>query len=338
MAAHRSTGTIQVARAIWYVGNGRVELKPVTIEPPQTGFVGLRMLYSGISRGTERLVFNGAVGESEYERMRAPFQEGSFSFPIKYGYCATAIVENGPHEIVGRTVFCLHPHQDYFVIPADAISLVPANIPARRATLAANMETALNAIWDSGSTIGDKVVIVGAGVVGLLIAYLLAKTPGTDITIVDVNTDRRAIAKRFGATFATPDEAPKGRDVVFHTSATDAGLATAMNTVGREGTVVELSWYGDKQTSLALGGAFHSQRLRLIASQVGHVSPHRRARWSHRDRLAKAIELLADPILDDLVNSDIAFQAAATELPKIFADDVKSLAPVIKYDAADDIA
>ncbi len=339
MVIRRSAGNFHIARAVWYTGKGNVELRPDRVGQPAPGHVRLRMLFSGISRGTERLVFEGAVGVSEYERMRAPFQTGHFPFPVKYGYCATGVVENGADEFVGHTVFCLHPHQDVFVVPATAITFLPEGLPARRATLAANMETALTAMWDSGSNLGDRIVIIGAGVVGLLVAYLAAHIPGTDVTVVDIDASRKPIVDQFGATFATPDEVNQNceanADVVFHTSASAAGLQTAISVAGPEATIVEMSWYGDRETPVNLGGAFHSQRLRLIASQVGQIPTHRQPRWTYQKRITKALDLLQDPVFDALVAEDILFDDVATALPEVLGKDAKGLAPVIRYPTED---
>jgi threonine dehydrogenase-like Zn-dependent dehydrogenase len=302
------------------------------LQRPRAGEALVRTLFSGISRGTERLVFNGGIGESEWERMRGPNQEGAFPFPVKYGYCATGVVEEGPAELMGRTVFCLHPHQDHFVAPAAALVPVPEAVPARRAVLTANMETALNACWDGGAGPGDRIVVVGAGVVGLLVTSLAARLPGTEVTTVDVNEARRPLAESLGARFALPADAPADADLVFHASATAAGLATAINCAGFEATIVEMSWYGDRPVQAELGGAFHSRRLRLVSSQVGHVSPGRRPRWTHRRRVATAAALLASlPALDALVAEEIAFDDAPRELPRILAAGASGLAPVIRY-------
>jgi threonine dehydrogenase-like Zn-dependent dehydrogenase len=300
---------------------------------PQPGEATVRALYSGISRGTERLVFNGEVGRSEWERMRCPNQEGAFPFPVKYGYCATGVVEIGPGELLGRTVFCLHPHQDHFNAPVASLVPVPEGVPARRATLTANMETVLNAVWDSGVGPGDRIVVVGAGVVGLLVAALATRLPGTDVTSVDVDESRRPLAQALGARFAQPAEAPGDADIVFHASATAAGLNTAIDCAGFEGTIVEMSWYGDKPVQVGLGGAFHSRRLKLVSSQVGHVSAGRRPRWTYRRRVETAAGLLATmPSLDALVAEEIAFEDAPRELPRVLGAGAAGLAPVIRYD------
>jgi threonine dehydrogenase-like Zn-dependent dehydrogenase len=321
----------QMSRAVWYTAPGVVELRSTPLGSATPNEVLVRTAFSGISRGTERLVLSGSIGRQEWDRMRAPLQEGDFPFPVKYGYCATGIVEAGPNGLRGRPVFCLHPHQDWFIADAAMAVPIPDTVPIRRATLAANMETALNAIWDSGASAGDRIVVVGAGIVGLLVAHLAARLPGADVTVVDVAPERRAIAEHLGARFATPEAAPRGADVVFHTSVSAAGLNTAVDCAGMEATIVELSWYGEKDVPVRLGGAFHSQRLRLQSSQVGQVSPNRRPRWSYRRRIEKALELLAVPALDALVADEIAFADAPNALPRILAPGATGLAPVIVY-------
>lgn len=299
---------------------------------PQANEARVRTLFSGISRGTERLVLEGRVPASEHERMRAPLQQGQFPFPVKYGYCATGIVEEGPDDLAGRTVFCLHPHQDMFVAPAAMLVPVPDGVPPRRATLAANAETALNAHWDAGTGPADRIVVVGAGVVGLLVAFIAARLPGADVTVVDVDEARASVVEKLGARFALPDAAPADADVVFHASASPAGLATALAAAGQEAAVVELSWYGAREVAAPLGAAFHSRRLRLVSSQVGQVSPGRRPRWTYRRRLEAALALLADgDALDVLVAEDIAFADAPGRLPELLAAGVGGLAPVIRY-------
>jgi len=327
----RSTGKTRIARAVWYARKGAVELRAAPLPRPKPDEAVVRTQFSAISRGTERLVFNGAVGRSEWERMRGPNQEGAFPFPVKYGYCATGVVEDGPGELAGKTVFCLHPHQDYFNVPVASLVPVPDGVPARRATLTANMETALNALWDGGAGPGDRIVVVGAGVVGLLVTSLAARLPGAEVTTVDVDETRRPIAQSLGARFALPAEAPADADLVFHASATSAGLATAINCAGFEGTIVEMSWYGDEPVQIDLGGAFHSRRLKIVSSQVGHVATSRRPRWSYRRRVEVAVRLLALPALDALVAEEIAFEDAPRELPRVLGPGASGLAPVIRY-------
>lgn len=330
-APRKTAGSHHMARAIWYAEPGKVELRAARVGPPQPGEARVRMLWSGISRGTERLVLKGAVPESEWDRMKAPLQEGAFPFPVKYGYCGVGVVEDGPADILGKTAFCLHPHQEVFTAPLSMLVPVPAAVPPRRATLAANMETALNALWDSGAAPADRIVVVGGGIVGLMIASLAARLPGAEVTLVDVAPERAALAQSFGVGFAGPDMAPIDADVVFHASVSSAGLATAIRCAGMEAAIVEMSWYGDRDVSVPLGGAFHSRRQRLISSQVGQVSAGHRPRWTYRRRLEAALRLLDDARLDALVAEEIAFADAATALPALLSDGAPGLAPVIRY-------
>lgn len=324
----------RTAHALWYVGKGEVELRAEPVTGPAPDEVVIRTLFSAISRGTERLILYGTVPQNEWERMRAPLQAGKFPFPVKYGYCAAGIVETGPLDLEGRTVFVLHPHQDLFVAPASLAVLVPDGVPPRRATLAANMETALNAVWDAGCGPADRIVVVGGGAVGMLVGYLTSRMPATDVTLVDIVPGREQIAAQLGVRFALPPEAPAEADVVFHTCATAQGLATAIRAAGLEGTIVELSWYGDGTIPVPLGGAFHSRRLKLISSQVGQIAPTRRPRWTHRRRLEAAVSLLQDPRLDALITEEIDFADAPTRLPQTLAPDAPGLVSVIRYPAA----
>jgi NADPH:quinone reductase-like Zn-dependent oxidoreductase len=321
----------EAARALWYVTRGRAELRAAPLPPAGPVDARVRTLWSALSRGTERLVYHGRVSMAESERMRAPMQEGDFPYPVKYGYCAVGIVEEGPRDLEGRTVFALHPHQDRFVAPVAMLAPVPQDVPARRAVLAANMETALNGLWDAGAGPGDRIVVVGAGVVGLLIGYLAAGLPGAEVTMVDIDLSRGAIARGLGCRFSKPLDAPGEADVVFHATATEAGLACALSCTGNEATVVEMSWYGDAPVRVPLGGDFHGRRLKLISSQVGQVPPARRVRWTHRRRLEKALSLLADDRLESLVTEEIAFADLPAELPRLMAPGAPGLATAVRY-------
>jgi threonine dehydrogenase-like Zn-dependent dehydrogenase len=320
------------ARALWYVTRGRTELRQAPLPPTGPEDVRVKTLWSALSRGTERLVFEGRVSITESERMRAPLQEGDFPYPVKYGYCAVGVVEEGRRELLGRTVFALHPHQERFVAPVYLVAPVPEAVPPRRAVLAANMETALNALWDSGAGPGDRILVVGAGVVGLLVGYLAARLPGAEVTMVDIDLSRRAVAKHLGCEFRKPLDAPGEADVVFHASATAPGLACALSCAGEEASVVEMSWYGDAPVAAPLGLDFHSRRLKLISSQVSQVAASRRPRWTHRRRLEKALALLADERLDALVIEEVAFPDLPAELPRLLAPGAPGLATLVRYD------
>jgi threonine dehydrogenase-like Zn-dependent dehydrogenase len=304
------------ARAFWVRKPGAGEIREVPLPEPGPDDVVVRTLHSGISRGTETLVFRGEVPESQREAMRAPFQEGDFPGPVEYGYLVVGVVERGPAELRGRTVFCLHPHQTAFVVPAGAVVPVPDDVPARRAVLAGTVETAVNALWDAPPLLGDRVTVVGAGMVGCCLARLLARFPGVDVELVDVDDGREDIAARLGVRFASPAGATGDRDLVLHASATAAGLQRSLDLLRPEGTVVELSWYGDRAVELSLGGAFHSRRLSVRASQVGAVAASRRGSRTTRDRLALALDLLQDPAFDALVAGASPFD----DLPEVMAE------------------
>ncbi len=317
-------------RSLWYVGPRECALNAESLTPGP-GEAVVRTLFSGISRGTERLVFEGRVPASEHERMRGPGMAGAFPFPVKYGYCAVGVVEAGPQDLVGRRVFALHPHQGHFAMPPDRLTVLPETLPSRRAVLAANMETALNALWDSGAGPGDRIAMVGAGVVGLLVASIAARLPGADVTIIDPDASRAPLAGALGCAFANSAAGLADCDVVFHASASAAGLNAAIGLAGFEGTIVELSWHGAGETPVALGGAFHSRRLRLVSSQVGHIAPCRRARWSYARRMAKALDLLDDARLDALITDDIPFAEAPARLPALFAPGAAGLTAVLVH-------
>jgi NADPH:quinone reductase-like Zn-dependent oxidoreductase len=318
-----------VSKALWYVAKMRAELRNETVAAPAAGELRVRARFGAVSRGTERLVFEGRVPESEFERMRAPFMGGAFPHPVKYGYSIVGTVEEGPQR--GRTVFVLHPHQSEFVVPELAAAAVPDNVPPQRAVLAANMETALNAVWDGAPGPADRIAIVGGGVVGLLVARLCARMPGTSVTVVDVSPGRRELAQALGAGFASPDDAPENCDVVFHASASSAGLATALRIAGEEGVVVELSWYGAGDVAVPLGQAFHSRRLRLLSSQVGKVAASHRPRWTYHQRLSAALALLDDVALDALLAPPVEFTDLPARLPALLAVDADARCPLIRY-------
>lgn len=319
------------ARALWYVAPGRTELRETAIPAPGAGEVLVRTLYSGISRGTERLVFEGKVPPAERQRMRMPTQEGEFPFPVKYGYAAVGAVEAGNPAFIGRTVFALHPHQTQFVIPESAAVPVPDAVPARRAVLAANIETALNVLWDGEAKAGQKIAVIGGGIVGLLVAALAARPFDADVTLIDKEPEREALASKLGAAFALPAAAPHGFELVVHTSASDAGLALALDIAAFEATVVEASWYGDRPVSAPLGGAFHSQRLKLVSSQVGAVASSHRARYTHRQRMDEAMRLLADGRFEALIGEEIPFDQLPQQMPRLLAPDAPGVGALVKY-------
>lgn len=319
------------SKALWFVAPQRAEWRDEPLAVPATGDLRVRALFSGISRGTESLVFHGRVPASEYARMRAPFQAGQFPFPVKYGYAAVGQVEGGPADLAGKAVFALYPHQTAYTLPRGAVMVLPDGLPPARAVMAANMETALNAMWDGAAAPASRIAVVGAGVVGSLVAYLAGRLPGAEVTLIDIQPARARIAAALGVAFGTPDQAPADCDLVFHASGSAAGLDTALAAAGDEATVVEMSWYGDAQVPVALGSAFHSRRLRLISSQVGKVANSQRSRWSLERRLAAALMLLRDPKLDVLLEPACPFAELPDRLSAILGPGSGTLCQVIAY-------
>jgi len=325
----------RVACAFWLNAPGHGEIRTVPLPDPGPDEVLVRTLCSGVSRGTETLVFRGGVPVSQHSVMRAPFQEGDFPGPLKYGYLNVGVVEEGPPALVGRTVFSLYPHQTHYVVPASAVTPVPDSVPASRAVLAGTVETAVNALWDAAPLVGDRIAVIGAGMVGCGVAAILARYPAVRVQLVDADPARAATARALGVDFALPQDALGDCDLVVHASATEKGLARSLELLAPEGTVIELSWYGDRQVSLPLGEAFHSRRLVVRSSQVGAVSPARRARRTFADRLALALDLLADPAFDALITGESAFEELPEILPRLASGDLPALCHRIRYASAD---
>jgi NADPH:quinone reductase-like Zn-dependent oxidoreductase len=319
------------ARAYWSVAPGVGELRDVRLRAADADEVQVRALWSGVSRGTEALVALGRVPPSQWSAMRAPFQEGEFPFPVKYGYANVGLVEHGPVDLLGREVFCLYPHQTRYVVPRFAVTPLPAGLPAARAVLAANMETALNAVWDAAAAPGQRIHVIGAGVVGAMVAYLCARLPGAEVTLADIARGRATLASALGVGFAHPDTLTGDADLVLHASGSPGGLRTALEVAGLEARVVEVSWYGSSEVALPLGEAFHSRRLALLSSQVGQVAPAMRPRWPHARRLAKALELLRDPALDHLITGEVPFTELPGLLPRLAADPDGALCVRVVY-------
>ncbi len=330
-AVTRITGN---TKALWYASRERCVIETVGCESPQSGEVRVQTLFSGISRGTEGLVFRGEVPQSEWQRMRAPFQAGDFPFPVKYGYANVGKVLEGDPGLAGRVVFSLFPHQSDFTLPSECCVPVPDGVPAQRAILAANMETALNAIWDGKPSPGDHICVVGGGVLGLLIAYVAGQLPGSVVTLVDTNPKRAAIAESLGVRFALPEDAPVDQDLVFHTSASSAGLTTALRCAGDGTSIIELSWYGAMDVQVPLGADFHCRRLKLVSSQVGTIPVERQARWTYRRRLETALSLLEDPALDRLISHRVPFDDLPERLPDLLNKASDVLAALVVYDGA----
>lgn len=328
MVANTLPGT---ARAFWTVAPGRGELRTMELPAPGPGEALVRTLHTGISRGTEMLVYKDQVPGSVQELMRCPFQEGELPAPVKYGYLAVGVVEEGPAELQGRNVFCLHPHQDWFVAPVEALIPVPDGVPAARAVLTGMVETAVNAVWEAGPRLGDRIAVIGAGIVGLLVGALLKRFPLGRLQLIDIDPAKAATASELGVDFAAPDEAAGDCDIVVHCSASEDGLSSGLGLLGDDGELIEMSWYGDRTVQVPLGGAFHARRLSIRASQVGAVAAARRARRSNRERLLIAMELLQDPVFDVLLTGSSRFEDLPDVMRRLASGELGGLCHVIDY-------
>lgn len=323
-------------RAFWIREPGVGQIRPAGIHEPGPGEVRVRTVCTAVSRGTETLVFRGGVPESQHDTMRAPFQEGAFPGPVKYGYLNVGVVQIGPPQLLGRTVFCLFPHQTAYVVPAAAVLPVPDEVPPSRAVLAGVVETAVNALWDAAPLVGDRITVVGAGMVGCCVARLLTRFPGMQVTLVDVDPAKDGVAAALEADFRLPEDAAGDQDLVIHTSATAAGLQLSLELLRVEGSVVDLSWYGDADVRIGLGGAFHSGRLAIRSSQVGMVSPARRGARSPADRLRLALDLLRDPAFDTIITGESPFEDLPEVLPRLVDGTLPALCHLITYDQLTD--
>jgi threonine dehydrogenase-like Zn-dependent dehydrogenase len=315
--------------AFWLASPGQGEIRPERVPAPARGEVLVRTLHSGVSRGTETLVFAGRVPSSQWTAMRAPFQEGDFPAPVKYGYLNVGVVEDGVPDLVGETVFCLYPHQTRYVVPASAVTVVPTGVPAHRAVLAGTVETAVNALWDGCPQIGDRIAVVGAGMVGASVAAVAAGLPGVRVELVDPDPSRASLAEALGVSYAAPADARGDCDLVVHASATSDGLTRALELLAPEATVVELSWYGDRRVSVPLGEFFHSRRLTVRSSQVGGIAPNRRRTYAQR--LALSLELLRNPVFDALITGRSPFAELPEVLPRLADGSLPALCHVIDY-------
>jgi NADPH:quinone reductase-like Zn-dependent oxidoreductase len=319
------------ATSYWTTGPDQGELRTEELRRPGPDEALVRTLYSGISKGTELVVHHAAVPPCVAEQMRAPYQEGSFPSPVKFGYLSVGVVEEGPEGWVGQAVFCLHPHQDRYVVAVSALTRVPDAVPPRRAVLTGTVETAVNALWEAGPRLGDRIAVIGAGLVGGMVATLLRTFPLARLQLVDLDPARKELADALGVDFAHPDDALPDCDIVFHCSASEGGLERSLKLVGDEGEIIEMSWYADRKVALPLGEDFHARRLSIRASQVGAVARARRHRRTNADRLDLAVSLLKDPVFDAFLSGASAFKELPDVVQRLSDGRLDALCHIIYY-------
>ena len=330
-----NSGQEAQATAYWTTGPKHGELRNEALHAPGPGEALVRTLYSGISKGTEIVVHTGSVPPRVAEEMRAPHQEGTFPSPVKFGYLSVGIVEEGPEDWAGQKVFCLNPHQDRYVISTDALTRIPDGVPARRAVLTGTVETAVNALWEAGPRLGDRIAVVGAGLVGGMVATLLRTFPLARLQLVDLDSERKHLADKLGVDFALPDDATPDCDIVFHCSASQEGLARSLQLAGHEGEIIEMSWYANREVTLPLGEDFHARRLSIRASQVGVVARPRRHRRTTAERLELAVELLKDPVFDAFLTGASPFAELPAVVQNLADGTLEALCHVIEYPKED---
>ena len=266
----------------------------------------VKTLYSGISKGTEKLVANGKVNFTQFDIMRCPLQEGDFDFPIKYGYINIGEIINGPKFLIGKNIFTLSPHQSIFKISLNNINIIKSkNI--KKYLLTANMETAVNIFWDSQTKKNNKILIIGLGSVGLLTAFYFKLRGYENLYVTDINTNKRKISNKLNLNFVNFSKV-KNLDCIINTTSSYEILNTCFTKLNLDGKVVEASWYGQGYGKLNLGNDFHSKRLKIISSQVSNIPPHMQKKQTYKSRLKIAIDSLSDDKLMCLINSKSKFE------------------------------
>ena len=310
------------ARALWFETAGRARIRDETLAAPPDGWRRITAVASGVSPGTERLVATGGVPASVYDTMRCPYMEGSFDFPLKYGYSLVGRLDDG------RLAHVLHPHQTLCNVRAADIRIVPDDVPAERATLAANLETAVNALWDAELSLGERTLVIGFGTVGSLIARLLLRT-NAPFDVLDVDPAKRKLARDLG--FNAVDAVGGEYDVAIGASGNADEVQTALDAVGSEGRVIEVSWLGSQEARLDLGGAFHSGRKRIIGSQVSQIPPRLRGRWDFARRTELVFALLRDPAFDAHLTSAVPFEELPRFYEELCAGRAGGLSVVVRY-------
>jgi 2-desacetyl-2-hydroxyethyl bacteriochlorophyllide A dehydrogenase len=322
-------------RELWFTAPGAVELREGLPAQLATGQVRVRALASGISQGTELLLWRGEGPEPfdpSLDAASAP------TYPRRYGYAWVGeIVETcAVDRRVGERVFALLAHGDEHCVVASAARRLPPELPAERATLAANLETAVNVVWDAGIGLGDDVLVVGGGVVGLLAGQLARRAGASRVRLVEPLAARRLVAETLGFDAALSPEqligaAEAEADVVIEATGRPECLDLAIAQARSEGVVAVASFYGQRVAPVSLGVAFHRRRLTLRASQVSHLPPSRAGRWSFDRRFELVCELLRDPRLDALLERPIAIADAAAVYARLAAAPQGSLQVVFHY-------
>lgn len=331
-------------RAVWTTGPRSLELRAEHLSPPGPHEVLVRTLVSGISQGSEMLVYRGEAPRDL--PLDLPTLAGSFAFPIKYGYALVGRVEAAGSAATGFAlgdhVFVHHPHQEAFTVVETMPIRLPRGLDPVLGVFTANLETAVNALLDSTIHLGESVVVFGLGVVGMLIAQLLKRSGAGLVVAVDPLPARRALATVAGIDTVLSNDIDisaqvhdltqgRGADLAIEASGHGAALQAAIDCVADEGTVLAVSWYGMKPVTLALGGHFHRGRVQVQSSQVGRVNPELAPRWDRARRTALVQHLLPSLHLAELITHRIPFERAADAFRLLDEHADEALQVVLTY-------
>ncbi|WP_298982402.1 zinc-dependent alcohol dehydrogenase [Caldilinea sp.] len=327
-----------VRRSVIFTAPGKVVVRAEPIPQPQPGELLVQTLVSAISAGTELLFLRGEVPANMEVDSAIPALNGAVRYPLRYGYaCVGRVIEAGEEQDrgwLGCTVFAFHPHASHFVASTAQILPVPDDLTPHRAALLPNMETAVNLVMDGQPGIGERVAVIGLGVVGLLTIALLARFPLERLLAVDPLPQRRGLATALGAHAAlAPEELTErsGYDLVYEVSGSPIALNTALALTGFAGRIVIGSWYGVKQAPLDLGGAFHRSRIRLLASQVSTIDPRWSGRWNKKRRIDLAWAMLRAVEIERLITHRLPVEEAPTAYRLLEQEPERTLQVLFEY-------
>jgi threonine dehydrogenase-like Zn-dependent dehydrogenase len=320
------------SHALWHRSASESEIITGDIRKEEGKELLVESFFSLVSIGTERTVALGMVPPEIREQMKVPYMEGSFSFPCKYGYSLVGKIIRGPAGLKNRFVHLMHPHQDMAWVHPSSVFPLPDGIPPRRAVLAGNMETAVNALWDSEISVGDSVLIAGFGIVGALIALLASCIPGVAIVVLETNEKRRSLAAKLG--FDLFENFRTGNtpfDAALNTTGDENALQICIDNTGFESQVTEVSFYGTKAVSVRMGGNFHISRKRIAVSQVSNLPLKKLARWDHLRRKQLVYNLLKDNRFDCLVENAVPFHDAPVLFKLIRSNAMHEISVLLTY-------
>lgn len=316
------------ASQLWFTAPFSVEVREVTLPAPAADEVVVRTRYSAVSAGTELLLYRGQMpGSMSLDATLSSLQQSS-GYPLQYGYACVGEVQQTGRDVdpdwQGRQVFSFQPHASHFLATTDQLIAVPDDLSAQAAVFLPNMETAVNLVQDGQPLIGERVVVLGQGIVGLLLSGLLARFPLADLAAVEGQPDRQDLARTFGVKDVySPDEATRAvasssdgypamadADLIYEVSGQPEALNLAIALSGFASRIVIGSWYGSKRVPIDLGGKAHRNRLQLITSQVSTLAPGLSGRWDKQRRYHLAWDMIRATDTAQLITHNLPLEEA----------------------------